>query len=44
MLIGSQEADQSVLALMTVSDPCPGFQGHTIFEVQYLRDKVTIAH
>jgi len=34
---------------MTLTDPLPGFQGHGIFEVEYLknvclRDKVTIEH
>ena len=27
---------------MTFTDPKPGFQGHGIFEVEYL--KVTVAH
>jgi len=31
--------------LMTLSDLRPEFQGHDIFEVEYLKnDKVTIAH
>jgi len=34
---------------MTLTDPSPGFQGHSIFEVEYLkmvhfRDKVTKEH
>ena len=29
---------------MTLSDHCPEFQGRDIFEVEYLRDKVTRAH
>jgi len=38
-----------VTFLMTLTDPQPGFQGHGIFEVEYLktvhfRDKVTIEH
>ena len=28
---------------MTLSDLWPGFQGYDIFEVEYLKDKVTIA-
>ena len=28
---------------MTLSDLWPPFQGHDIFEVEYLEDKVTIA-
>ena len=28
---------------MTLSDLWPPFQGHDIFEVEYLKDKVTIA-
>jgi len=28
---------------MTLRDLWPGFQGHNIFEVYYLKDKVTIA-
>jgi len=31
---------------MTLSDLCPGFQGHDIFEVEYWKNEtlVTIAH
>ena len=29
---------------ITFKDPLPGFQGHGIFEVEYLTDKVTIGH
>ena len=29
---------------MTLADPQPGFQGHGIFEMECLRDKVSIEH